>query len=240
MASKNKFPVPFLLFLGLIIFICAIFFAIFSVEYFSKNENISTTDIVEITTDLTTNKTIESTAKNTTIYKTTTKAPTATTKQTTKSTNETTTTKPVTTNSTASQQTTKPKSKYYNENDIISVAKVLYSECRGVKSDTQKACVVWAICNRVDSYGTSIQSVINSKGQFRYNRNSPIQTNLYNIAKDVLERWSKEKSGEKNVGRVLPKNYLYFHGDGKVNYFKTSHKKPYTVWNYSLPSPYST
>ena len=69
MTQRNKFPVPFVLFLGLIIFVCAIFFAVFSVEYFAKNENISTTNIIETTTDLTTNKTTESTTKNkTTIH----------------------------------------------------------------------------------------------------------------------------------------------------------------------------
>lgn len=130
--------------------------------------------------------------------------------------------------------------KYYSESDITLISKVLYSECRGISSKTQKACVVWVICNRVDSgYGSTISSVVLQKNQFAYNPNSPVNSDLYNLAKDVLERWSREKNGETNVGRVLPKNYLYFHGDGRANYFKTNSTQPYKVWDYSLPSPYN-
>lgn len=130
--------------------------------------------------------------------------------------------------------------KYYKESDITLISKVLYSECRGISSKTQKACVVWVICNRVDNgYGSTISSVVLQKNQFAYNPNSPVHSDLYNLAKDVLERWNREKNGETNVGRVLPKNYLYFHGDGRANYFKTNSTQPYKVWDYSLPSPYN-
>lgn len=41
----------------------------------------------------------------------------------------------------------------------------------------------------------------------------------------------------KGVGRVLPKEYLYFSGDGIRNTFRTQYKGG-TRWNWSLPSPY--
>ena len=39
------------------------------------------------------------------------------------------------------------------------------------------------------------------------------------------------------AGRVLPKEYLFFGGDGTHNYFRTKWDGG-TVWDWSLPSPY--
>ena len=230
MTSRSKFPIPFMMISAIILTIVAM-----SIAAISTNKN-TDKNIESTTYILTTNEDKTVPWKETTRFETTTKKTEpkqTTTKSVTQSQN--TTSRPTTTTSAITS-----KNNLFSENDIISIAKILYSECRGVGSETQKACVVWVICNRVDAYGTSIQSVINSKNQFCYNRNAPIREELYSIAKDVLERWSREKQGESNVGRVLPKNYLYFHGDGKVNYFKTGLKEPYTIWDYSLPSPYNT
>lgn len=112
-----------------------------------------------------------------------------------------------------------------------------YSEARGVKSDTQKACVAWTILNRVDAgYGT-IQEVVSAEKQFAYFEVDHIPDDIYTIAADVVVRWSAEKSGENDVGRVLPKGYLWFHGDGKRNYFRNAFRGN-TYWDYSLESPY--
>ena len=248
MTSKSKFPIPYILFLSLLIFIISIFFVVFAVEHIADKNSAEVeeiTTVVENTTDVT-RQDIETTKITTTNQKTT----TATTKPTT---TKPITTKPITTQVTTTQQpTTKPSTtksattqgvsgRYFSKSDVELVAKILYEECRGVSSDTQKACVAWIICNRVDSgMGNSISSVVKAKNQFDYNPYAPIKQNLYNLAQDVLTRWEREKNGETNVGRVLPKEYLYFYGDGIRNYFRNSYQKPYTIWDYSLPSPYST
>lgn len=227
--SKNKLPIPYLIFLSLLIFTISVFFAVLAVEHGSENNNSTT----EITTSVVIEKTTE--AKTT---KDVSKKQTASAQETTK---PNTTIKTTTQKQTTTQKTSSGNNTYFTKSDIELVAKILYEECRGVSSDTQKACVVWVICNRVDAgMGSSIQSVIKAKNQFDYNPYAPIKQNLYDLALDVLSRWEREKNGEKNVGRVLPKEYLYFYGDGIRNYFRNAYQKPYSIWNYTLQTPYKT
>lgn len=124
--------------------------------------------------------------------------------------------------------------------DIEMLAKLIWGEARGVKSTTEKAAVVWCVLNRVDAkgYPNSIEAVIIQPYQFvGYDEDYPVTKEHRMIAEDVLCRWYAEKDGEKDVGRVLPKDYIYFTGDGKQNYF-TNEWKSNDIWNWSLPSPY--
>ena len=128
---------------------------------------------------------------------------------------------------------------YFNENDIITLAKVLYNECRGIPSDMEKACVGWIACNRVDAeFGNTIYDVLTAPNQFAYWDNTPITEELYDLATDVLTRWNNEKNGIENVGRVLQSDYLWFRGDGKHNYFRNNFSGKYDIWDYSLDNPY--
>lgn len=127
----------------------------------------------------------------------------------------------------------------YTEQDVTLLAKVAFCEARGIKSKTEIACVMWTILNRYDNgYGT-IQAIVTAPSQFAYYSSAPTVSgygyDLVALAQDVLYRWSKEKNGIADVGRVLPKEYLYFTGDGDHNYFRNKASKR---WNYSLPSPY--
>lgn len=128
---------------------------------------------------------------------------------------------------------------YYTDSDATMIAKVLYRECGGVPSKVEQACVAWVILNRVDNgrYGSSISAVITAPSQFAWSSSTTVRQDLLDLAYDVLNRWNLEKNGYTDVGRVLPSNYLYFHGDGRHNYFKTSVNSGY-YWDYSLPSPY--
>lgn len=105
---------------------------------------------------------------------------------------------------------------------IIVLAKLLWGEARGVKSDTNKACVIWCILNRVDENmrGDTVIECAVASHQFNYNKRYPVRDSLKKIAKDVLGRWLLEKTGETNVGRVLPKNYCFFSGNGRHNVFR--------------------
>lgn len=130
---------------------------------------------------------------------------------------------------------------YYTEEDIITMAKVMYKECRGVPSDTRVASVGWVACNRVDAgYGGTISEVLKKPGQFAWNSGSPVWDRLYEISADVLQRWNDEKNGMTDVGRVLPSEYLFFHGDGTNNHFRIKFKSDGKYWDYSLPSPYDS
>lgn len=129
---------------------------------------------------------------------------------------------------------------YYSEQDAIDIAKVLYHECRGVPSKTEQACVVWTILNRVDCYGSTVYSVVRAPNQFAFYDSAPVWDELLDLAHDVLDRWSREKNGETNVGRVLPQEYIYFAGSNGHNYFRDNYSGSYNIWDYSLESPYES
>ena len=126
-----------------------------------------------------------------------------------------------------------------NDTDADMLAKLVWGEARGC-SKTEQAAVVWCVLNRVDAgYADgTIRGVITARSQFTgYRKSNPITPTQREIAVDVLTRWYREKNGETDVGRVLPKEYLYFSGDGIRNIFRTQYKGG-TRWNWSLPSPY--
>lgn len=127
---------------------------------------------------------------------------------------------------------------YYTEQDVVALAKVLYRECGAIPSDIEKACVAWVACNHVDAgFGDTIYDVVTIPNHFTYIENTPVTDELYNLALDVLTRWNNEKNGIEDVGRVLPSDYLFFHGDGWHNYFRNVYSGGIS-WDYSLENPY--
>lgn len=127
---------------------------------------------------------------------------------------------------------------YFTEDDAADLAKVLLRECGGISSKTEQACVAWCVLNRVDEYGSSIYDVLREPNQFAFSDTTEVRDDLYELAKDVLWRWNDEKNGITDSGRVLPQEYIYFHGDGVHNYFRNAFSGDYDTWDYSLESPY--
>lgn len=135
--------------------------------------------------------------------------------------------------------------KRYTKSDATIIAKIMYGEARGIKSKTEIACIGWCILNRVDAgMGKNIQSVALAANQFYYKAGAPTVSDhgydLVALATDVLDRWSREKAGQSNVGRVLPKQYKWYAGDGSHNWFYPSWPcKRAQRWNFkSITSPY--
>lgn len=129
------------------------------------------------------------------------------------------------------------------DEDIDMLAKLIWGEARGVKSETQRAAVVWCVLNRVDSeaFPDTISEVITQPNQFYgYNADNPTEDTHIATVKDVLARWYAEKTDETvKGGRILPTEYIYFTGDGTNNYF-TIEWKGDEKWGWELPSPYKT
>ena len=121
------------------------------------------------------------------------------------------------------------------------LAKLVYREARGIKSDSHKAAVIWCVLNRIDNgnYGSSIKEVITAKHQFAWVPKTPVKEEFYNLAEDVIIRWLLEKEGLDNVGRVLPNDYLFFAGRNGKNYFRKSYRSR-EYWDWSLENPYIT
>ena len=124
------------------------------------------------------------------------------------------------------------------QKDIELIAKTVYGEARGCSVAEQSA-VIWCILNRVDAgYGT-IEEVITAPYQFTgYKETNPVQGDFVELATDVLLRWQIEKYCIGDVGRTLPDNYLYFHGDGKQNHFRDKYDGNYNTWEWQALNPY--
>ena len=110
---------------------------------------------------------------------------------------------------------------YFTEDDVAEVAKMLWGEARGCTRDNQIK-RAWVVCNRVDDarFPNSIQGALEQPQQFHgYDPAYPVTDELYNVAFDVLTRWSYEKQGIP-VRRELPNTYLWFAGNGVENIFR--------------------
>ncbi len=130
--------------------------------------------------------------------------------------------------------------KLYTEADVEMLARLIYTEARGVKSKTEQAAVVWVVLNRLDNPNRlqkTIAEVVCAPYQFDYRPWVPVTDEFKALAADVLERWQAEKEGAKDVGRVLPPEYQYFEGRGGRNWFSEEWKSQ-EYWGWELPSPY--
>ncbi len=128
----------------------------------------------------------------------------------------------------------------YTEADVEMLARLIYTEARGVESKTEQAAVVWVVLNRLDNPNRlqkTIAEVICAPYQFDYRPWAPVTDEFKALAADVLERWQAERDGQADVGRVLPPEYQYFEGRGGRNWFSAKWKSG-KFWGWGLGSPY--
>lgn len=128
----------------------------------------------------------------------------------------------------------------YTEADVEMLARLIYTEARGVKSKTEQAAVVWVVLNRLDNPNRlqkTIVDVVTAPHQFDYRPWVPVTDEFKALAVDVLERWQAERDGQADVGRVLPPEYQYFEGWGGRNWFSAKWKSQ-EYWGWGLGSPY--
>ena len=140
--------------------------------------------------------------------------------------------------------------KLYTEDDVIAAAKMVWGEAGAVpdikngnvviSTKCQQAATIWTALNRYDMGGfNSIKAVIANPGAYHaYFESNPATDELVELARDVLDRWNREKNGETDVGRVLPADYIYFHGDGTHNYFRNEFEGG-TRWTWDYGDPYA-
>ena len=130
--------------------------------------------------------------------------------------------------------------KLYTEADVEMLARLIYTEARGVRSKTEQAAVVWVVLNRLDNPNRlqkTIAEVICAPYQFDYRPWVPVTDEFKSLATDVLKRWQAERDGQADVGRVLPPEYQYFEGRGGRNWFSAKWKSG-EFWGWGLASPY--
>lgn len=128
------------------------------------------------------------------------------------------------------------------DEELEIMAKILYREARGVKSKAEQAAVIWCILNRVDDgqWGDTIKEVATYPHAFAWIPDTPVDQELLMLVADVCERWNLEKAGAIEVGRTLPRDYLFFHSteDHIGNRFTQVYKGT-DYWDWGLPSPYN-
>lgn len=126
------------------------------------------------------------------------------------------------------------------DKEIEMLAQVVYKEARGIVGTHHKAAVIWCVLNRLDSgiYGNSLYDIIVQPNAFAWSPNTRIEEEFVELATDVMTRWLFEHEGYVEVGRVLPKEYIYFHGADGVNKFKKQNNSR-VYWDWSLKTPYT-
>lgn len=138
----------------------------------------------------------------------------------------------------------------YTQEDAIALAKMAYGEAGGVPDlkigdqiispRCQQAATMWTVLNRYDMGGMdSVYAVVVNPGAYHgYWESNPVTDDLLDLAIDVLNRWTRERLGETDVGRVLPAGYIYFGGDGTYNYFRNEYEGG-TRWTWDYGDPYA-
>lgn len=129
--------------------------------------------------------------------------------------------------------------------DIIALARTIQGEAGSNSIPRyQQAAVAWCVLNRYDAwkdrYGyKSIADVCAAPNQFHgYWLVIQPRQDMIDLAKDVLIRWELEKQGNTDAGRTLPKEYLYFWGDGRENHFRINNSDQ-VYWDWSYANPYA-
>lgn len=113
----------------------------------------------------------------------------------------------------------------------------------GGESIEYQAAVAWTVFNHLDrgDWGTTLTDVITYPGHFAWDKNAPINNLQLELAKDIFIRWSLEKEGFTDVGRILPPEYIYFWANSKGECrFNTVYGVKEGAWDWSLPSPYES
>ena len=101
--------------------------------------------------------------------------------------------------------------------------RAVYGEAGGIADYAQRAAVVWCACNRADAWDMDIGDVLTVDQFHGLAIRGEVPTEHIELARDVLARWTLEAEGWVNVGRALPKRFLYFEGNGVINLFSTQY-----------------
>lgn len=113
------------------------------------------------------------------------------------------------------------------QEDIDAIARTIWGEARGVANPDEQEAVGWCILNRLDAgWANTVLGVVSAPGQFAgYDPAHPVTDEFAEMAREILTAHWRESQGERDVGRVLPKEFLYFasRGDGR-NYFRTEYQ----------------
>ena len=116
--------------------------------------------------------------------------------------------------------------------DMRRLAQMVWGEARGVESKVEQEAVIWCVFNRIDDprFPNTIAEVCTQSQFHGYDPNNPVEPEFYDMALSVYNEWCRLQFGDPTAVRTLPVEYVYFHGDGERNWFRTEYEEFENFW----------
>lgn len=116
--------------------------------------------------------------------------------------------------------------------DMRRLAQMVWGEARGVELKVEQEAVIWCVFNRIDDprFPDTIAEVCTHSQFHGYDPDNPVEPEFYNMALRVWNEWNRLHLGDPTAVRTLPVEYVYFHGDGERNWFRTEYEEFENFW----------
>lgn len=116
--------------------------------------------------------------------------------------------------------------------DMRRLAQMVWGEARGVESKVEQEAVIWCVFNRIDDprFPNTIAEVCTHSQFHGYDPDNPVEPEFYDMALRVWNEWNRLHLGDPTAVRTLPVEYVYFHGDGERNWFRTEYEEFENFW----------
>lgn len=116
--------------------------------------------------------------------------------------------------------------------DMKIIAQTIWGEARGVDLKIEQEAVAWCIFNRVDDsrWPDTIKEVCTPDQFNGYDPKNPVESEFYEMAFSAYNEWQRVKLGDPSAERTLPAEYVFMHGDGDRNFFRTQYKHTGEYW----------
>lgn len=116
--------------------------------------------------------------------------------------------------------------------DMRRLAQMVWGEARGVESKVEQEAVIWCVFNRIDDprFPNTIAEVCTQSQFHGYDPDNPVEPEFYDMALRVWNEWNRLHLGDPTAVRTLPVEYVYFHGDGERNWFRTEYEEFKNFW----------
>ncbi len=122
------------------------------------------------------------------------------------------------------------------EEEETRLAKMVYGEDRE-NSLMERSATIWCAFNRAELWDMSISDVVTTGAFHGYFSGQKAPDWARELVRDVALRYALEQLGYEDVGRTLPKDYLYFAGGNGTNRFRTKDSGG-EYWDWSAEDPY--
>lgn len=116
--------------------------------------------------------------------------------------------------------------------DMRRLAQMVWGEARGVELKVEQEAVIWCVFNRIDDhrFPDTIAEVCTQSQFHGYDPDNPVEPEFYDMALRVWNEWNRLHLGDPTAVRTLPVEYVYFHGDGERNWFRTEYEEFENFW----------